>query len=454
MSAGARRDVVVVGAGLAGLTAALALEAHGASVQVVEARARVGGRVQSMRHVGARFEAGGAYIGAGYRRVIGAAERHGVALVDVSPLLASFREQALVLDGEWIRPSEWPAHPRNPFPDRDKAVPPWSFARTLTARENPLSAPEEWLDPRCTPHDVPAHAWLQRLGLSDAAIALGYGTNASFGDDASGVSALSLFFRAAFSTSQRAAARRGAAGYTARDGMQRIPEAMAEALSREVHVCKVVDALTHDKAEAQAHCADGTVYRARHVVCALPFAVLRDVVLDPPLTGRQAEAVRELAAQPVTQLYFAHRSNFWERDGAPPGMFTDGPAGMVVAARSAEDAREVTSFTAWVTGRGARRLDALTEADAGRLVLDAIKAVRPAATNELEFVGMQAWGRAPCSRGGWAYFRPGQVTWFAADMGAAHGPIRFCGEHLARASRGMEGAMESGERAAREILAA
>ena len=135
-------------------------------------------------------------------------------------------------------------------------------------------------------------------------------------------------------------------------------------------------------------------------------------------------------------------------------MFTDGPAGMVVAARSAEDARQVTSFTAWVTGRGARRLDALPEADAGRLVLDAIEAIRPAAANELEFVGMQSWGRAPRSRGGWAYFRPGQVTRFAAGMGAAHGPIRFCGEHLARASRGMEGAMESGERAAREILAA
>ena len=75
-----RSDVVVIGAGLSGLAAALHLEAHGARVQVVEAQERVGGRVHSMRRLGHRQEAGGAYIGAGYRRVIAAAERQGSSL--------------------------------------------------------------------------------------------------------------------------------------------------------------------------------------------------------------------------------------------------------------------------------------------------------------------------------------------------------------------------------------
>ena len=50
-------------------------------------------------------------------------------------------------------------------------------------------------------------------------------------------------------------------------------------------------------------------------------------------------------------------------------------------------------------------------------------------------------------------FRPGEVTRLAVEMGRASGPIRLCGEHLARSARGMEGAMESGERAAGHILA-
>ena len=449
-----RHDAVVVGAGLAGLAAALRLEAHGADVQVVEAKGEVGGRVHSMRRLGHRQEAGGAYVGAGYHRVVGAAERFGVALVDVTPMLAFFREQELVLDGEPIRPADWPGHPRNPFPDRYRELLPWTCHRVLAMRENPLSAPGEWLDPRFAEHDVSVHRWLRGLGFGESAIRLGYGMNPAFGDDARGVSALLLFFRAAFSAAQRRLAPDGVLGLTAKDGVQRIPEAMAGALRREVHACKAVTAIVCGRRGAEVRCADGAVYAARHVVCSLPFGALRDVAVDPPFSGKQAEAIRDLPGQPVTQLYFAHRSRFWERDGRPPSMFTNGPAGMVAAARNGASPEEVTSFTAWVFGAHARRLDALPEAEAGRTVLQAIGAARPAARGQLEFLGRKAWGQDPFARGGWTSFRPGEVTRFAAEMGRAHGPIRLCGEHLARAARGMEGAMESGERAAGHILAA
>ena len=449
-----RSDVVVIGAGLSGLAAALHLEAHGADVQVVEAKERVGGRVHSMRRLGHRQETGGAYIGAGYRRVVGAAERLGIDLADVTPMLAFFREQDLVLDGKLIRQSEWPDHPRNPFPGEDRALMPWTCHRVLAVRENPLSSPGEWLDPRFAEHDVSVHEWMKRLGFGESAIGLGYGMNPSFGDDARGVSALLAFFRAAFSVAQRRLAPEGVLGYTARDGVQRIPEAMAGALRREVHFGRTVTALACGRRRIEVRCADGAVYTAPHVVCSLPFGVLRGIAIDPPFQGRQAEAVRGLASQSVTQVYFAHRSRFWERDGYQPSMFTDGPAGMVAASRNGEDPAEVTSFTAWVMGRNARRLDALPEADAGRLVLDAIEAVRPAARDQLEFLGLKAWGRDRFARGGWAWFRPGETNRFAAEMGRPHGSIRLCGEHLARTARGMEGAMESGERAARDILAA
>ena len=445
---------MVVGAGLSGLAAALHLEAHGVDVQVVEAQERVGGRVHSMRHLGHRQEAGGAYIGAGYRRVIGTVERLGIDLVDVTPMLAFFREQELVLDGELIRPSEWPDHPRNPFPGEDRALMPWSCHRVLAVRENPLASPGEWLDPRFAEHDVSVHDWLASLGFGESAIRLGYGMNPSFGEDARAVSALLGFFRAAFSVAQRRLAPEGVIGYTARDGVQRIPEAMAAALRREVHLGRRVTAITCGGHGAEVHCADGAAYSARHVVCSLPFGVLRGIAVDPPFAGRQGEAIRSLGSQPVTQVYLAHRSRFWERDGHRPSMFTDGPAGMVAASRNGEDPDEVTSFTAWAMGWNARRLDSLPEAEAGRLVLDAIEAVRPAAKGELQFTGLKSWGRDPFARGGWAWFGPGEINRFAAEMGRPHGPIRLCGEHLARTARGMEGAMESGERAAREILAA
>jgi len=407
-----------------------------------------------MRRLGHRQEAGGAYIGAGYRRVIAAAEGAGVVLVDVTPMLAFFREQELVLGGELIRQSEWPDHPRNPYPDEHRALMPWTCHRVLAVRENPLDAPGDWLDARFSGHDIPTSEWLAGLGFDEAAARLGYDLNPSFGDDARAVSALLGFFRAAFQVTQRRLAPEGVLGYTAQDGVQRIPEAMAGGLRGEVHFGRTVVAITCHRSGAEVACADGAVYAAPHVVCSLPFGVLRGIAVDPPFTGRQAEAVARLASQPVTQAWFAHRSRFWEEDGYRPSMFTDGPAGMFAASRNGGDPSEVTSFTAWVMGPNARRLDALPEDEAGRLILAGIEAARPAAKGQLEFVGLKSWGRDPFARGGWAWFRPGEIGRFAAQMGRPHGPIRLCGEHLARSARGMEGAMESGERAARDILCA
>ena len=85
---------------------------------------------------------------------------------------------------------------------------------------------------------------------------------------------------------------------------------------------------------------------------------------------------------------------------------------------------------------------------------DAIETLRPAAKGELELLGLHSWGADAYAGGAWAYFRPGEVTRFAAVLGRAHGRLHFCGEHLALTSRGMEGAMESAEETVAEILEA
>ncbi len=445
-------DAIVIGAGLAGLAAALKLQAAGVDARVIEAQDRVGGRVHSMRQLGSNKEAGGTYIGAGYTRVIGAAERYGVGLIDVTPMLAFFREQELVLGNEIIRQADWPDHPANLFSGDDKPIMPWAYHRLLTVRENPLTQPGDWLAADAAAYDVSAYDWLKSLGFDDDTIKLAYGMNVSFGKDAHDVSALLLFFRAAFSVAQRRLAPEGIVGYTARNGVARIPEAMAEALDPPAELNKVVVAITTQANHAEVRCADGSIYRAPHVVCSLPFGVLRHIDMNPPLRGLQAEAVNTLPAQAMTQVYLAHKSNFWEADGYTASLFTDGVAGMVAAARNGADPEEITSFTAWTLGPNASVLDALAPADAGRRVIAEIERIRPAAKGQLEFLGIKSWGTDPFAQGGWAYFKPGQITRFGAAMGAPHGQIRFCGEHLGRVSRGMEGAMESGERVATEIL--
>ena len=448
---GIDRDVIVIGAGLAGLAAATKLEDAGLDVLVLEAQQRVGGRIHSMRQLGSG-EAGGTYIGAGYDRVIAAANRHRIPLIDVTPVLQFFREQDLVLKGRIIRQADWATDPANPFPAADKAQLPWNYHRTLTVRDNPLGAPEDWLDPRFAHLDISARAWLRGLGLSDAAIALAYGMNASFGRDADDVSTLLLLFRGAFSKAQRALAPKASVGFTARDGVQRIPEALSAALSGGVELGRPVVGVSSERELATVRCADSTTLRARHVVCAVPLGVLRKIAIDPALPPAQTEAFACLPSQPLTQVYLVPKRKFWERDGYAPSLFTDSGAGMIAAARNGSNPNEVSSIACWILGDAAAALDRLPADAAGRAVIAEIERIRPAAAGALEFAALHSWGADPYAGGAWAYFRPGEVTRYAAKLGAAHGRLHFCGEHLAVQSRGMEGAMESGERAAAEIL--
>jgi monoamine oxidase len=263
---------------------------------------------------------------------------------------------------------------------------------------------------------------------------------------------LLLLFRGAFSKRQRAAAPTDSLGFTARHGVQRIPEAMATALAGDVELGCEAAAVSVEPERAVVTLRDGRRWSARHVVAALPPTVLRRIAIEPGLPAAQAAAVATLPSQPLTQVYFAPRSRFWEGDGYAPSLFTDTRAGMLAAARNRDDPAEVTSLTAWITGNDAAELDRLPSTDAGRAVLATIEALRPAAKGQLELIGLHSWGADPYAAGAWAYFRPGEVTRFAAVLGESHGRLHFCGEHLAQENRGMEGAMESGEHAVAAVL--
>jgi len=454
MSARTDCDVAVIGAGISGLKAALALEAQGFRVRVLEASDRTGGRIHSMRQLGDNAEAGATYIGAGYRRFMALADEYGIPLIDVTPILEFFREQELVLDGEIIRQTDWPGHPKNPFPDADRALMPWNYHRVLTMRENPLAGPAEWSDAKHAALDISMRDWMLGLGLSEDVVRIGYGINTTFGYDAGDVSALLMLFRGAFSKEQRKLAPGDSLGFTVEKGVQRVPDAMAAALAGQIELGARVTALETADDKVTVSLANGQRLTARHVISAIPFSVLRNIAIDPPLRGPQAEAVAELPHQPITQVYLAPKRPFWEDDGLAPSLFTDTQAGMVTGVRAGADPTQVSYLSCWVIGPHADRIAPLSEAAAGQAVIDAIGAVRPAAVGQLELIGLKAWGSDPLARGAWAYFRPGQIRRFARGMGQAHGRIHFCGEHLAATSRGLEGALESADAAAAEVIAA
>ncbi len=448
-----KSDVLVIGAGLSGLNAALLLQETGVNVQVIEGRNRIGGRVQSLRNIPGNPEAGGTAFGPGYARLIDAANTHGIDLIDITPITPYFFNRQLVIDNDFISKEDWPTHPRNPFPQPAKDVMPWMYLPILLGRINPLKTADAWLSPKHADLDISLHRYLQRLEQPEEIINLAYNTSPAWGSSSHDVSALMALSAYFFSGMQRQLSAGGKImGYTAKGGNQAIPEGMAAALKNEVRLNQQVVGIRSYSGGTEVHCANGTVYRADRVICSVPCSVLKRIRIEPMLRDEQATAVNTLESQVINQVHIVAKKPFWENDGMTPNMFTNSLCGMVVAEHKGGNPADVTSMTAWVRGHNAAWMDQVNEKDAIAAVVADIERLRPAARGQLEVAGYKSWYRDPFSSGDWAVWQPGQITDFAAHVATPHERIHFCGEHTAVSNRGLEGAMESGERAALEVL--
>jgi len=443
-------DVIVVGAGLSGLHAALLLEQQDLDVIVLEGRNRVGGRVNSVDSVPGSPEAGANAIVGSYARLRDAAKRFDAKLIDHTASAVRNRPKTLALGGEIISTQEWPDSSRNPFPDAQKTTMPWQYVARLISQNNPLESPTDWFDPEFSSQDIPLYVFLNRMGATDAIIELAYNTNIIFGTSAHDVSLLQLLGNDFWMKLQREIERVSLVG---KGGNQRIPEAMARNLKREVSFEKKVSGIRSNADGAEVYCTDGSRYAARHVVCSIPIPVLRNVRFDPVFTGAQERAIKTVAYAPCTQVHMVSKRPFWKDDGLPASMWTDGQAGFVVPNRNDEAPDEITSLTAWGRGFLARYLDRLGPDGAKAAVISAIEELRPAAKGQLEALYVKSWELDEFAGGAdFMVWGPGEITEFFGDLWAPHGRIHFCGEHTAMLERGMEGAMESGERAALEVL--
>lgn len=440
-------DVLVIGAGMSGLYAAMLLEEMGARVQVIEGRERIGGRMYTMDRVAGRPEAGGNSIMGGYGRSRQLCADLGVALRDVAPR-QRFNRPMIALRNEVIDRDRWAESALNMLPAEHRAKWPPSIMWELVARHNPLKVAEDWYEPANRAIDISVQAFLEDLGFDQPAIEQAYNINPQYGNSANTVSILQWFYMQYWFGLQ---SQIDPVALVAPAGNQRIPEAMAASLAREVHLGKTVRAIRYGKGHGEVLCADGSRYHARQIVCSMPMPPMRWVNFDPYLPRERVAALHTVPQMLITQVYLQAKRPYWDADGMDPGMWTDTAAGDLLVNRQAEDPETITGLTAWGRGPRAQYLDTLGAADAGRAVVAAIEQLRPAARGQLEVVGFKSWQLDPFSAGDWVVWGPGQITRYLKLLGEPLDNLHFCGEHTARSSRGIEGALESGERVAIDI---
>lgn len=235
-------------------------------------------------------------------------------------------------------------------------------------------------------------------------------------------------------------------------GTSRLPEAMAVFLGDRVRMEKVVSRITQDRSGVEVFCLDGSVYRASFAVSAVPFTALRRIDIQPALQGMQSAAVAAMPYANTTRVHMRITgSPYWVQDGMDASLWTDGPVNVALQPIDPDDGSRET-LVALSVGKKAERLDQLPAEERGAFVMAEVERLRPSTRGKLEVTGVFSWKESTFISGCRHSYLPGQVSRFAQEMIQPYQRLHFAGEHTRRVEIGMESAMESGERAALEIL--
>jgi monoamine oxidase len=432
--------VIVIGAGLSGLTTAILLEERGAEVTLLEGRDRAGGRVHTLDDVPGSPEGGGPVIGDSYERLLRIAE---TVKVDVGPSAGFEPTLLLHVNEQSVDFQAWAGSAANTMVAAERQMPPSRLLAYYAGQNQPLEGPADWIDPRFADYDIPLDEYLRRQGASAEALRL-----VNIAPNTNDIATTSALW--ALRDAQR---RAGAGGYgilAAEGGNSRLIAGMAASLREPVQFGKTVTALRSDEERVEVLCDDGTSHSAEYCVLTLPFSVLRQVEIDPPLQGLQKEAVEEVPYTAITKYFLVPSRPYWEDDGQPPSMWTDTGLERIFPIRNQQG--DIACLICWVDGARAQELDALTEEEQKKEILGELARIRPATAGAVKVAKIVSWGRDPYASGAYAHYAPGQISRVKATMAQPWQRLHFAGEHTAVESPGMESAVESAERAATEVL--
>jgi monoamine oxidase len=449
-----RPRVIVVGAGIAGLTAAYRLHQAGVPVRVYEAQARLGGRIFSLR---GRFadaqvvELGGEMIDTGHTHIRGLCRELGITLDDLSEDEPGWDADCWFFGGVRRGEGEVVEAFRPIAPRIDAALATIRGDGKISYRETNGAEPldrisiAQWMD------QEGVSGWIRDL------LRVAYTTE--FGLEIDRQSALNFLQMIGRKPEPFFVFGESDERYRMRGGNDVLPVELAARLGDAIETGMVLEAVS-EKPDGGFRCSfrrglTSVMAAATHLVLAIPFTVLRQVKLDVELPPVKRRAIDELGYGTNAKLAVGFGERLWRRRYRSNGsVFSDLPFQTTwdASRRQRGDAGVLTNFTG---GNHGLELGRGTAAEQAALLVRDLENIFPgigrwrAGMAEVRF----HWPSHPYAHGSYASYLVGQKTSICGAEGEPVRRLHFAGEHCSLKAQGfMEGGCETGEAVASSIL--
>ncbi|HET9408032.1 MAG TPA: flavin monoamine oxidase family protein [Candidatus Sulfotelmatobacter sp.] len=442
-------QVIVVGAGFAGLCAARVLSRQGRKVVVLEARDRVGGRVKAAKIAGRAIDAGGMWVGPTQTRLLDLIKEYGLHTVpqfETGTNIAEFGGKRFTARGEAI------GFDPQTQEEYDRII------RDLTRLSDqvPLDAP--WNMPRAEEYDqITADDWF--LAQTKNSAILGFlraFVRAIFTADPYQISFLYFLFylRSGDNYDSLYGFENAAQAWTVQETMHQVAVLVAEELGKVIVLNAPVRSISQDSTGVLVT-SDAGNWRCEYAIVAVPLPLSVRIAYKPELPPQRDILAQHMPMGSVIKYWVAYETPFWSKRGLngmlqsdqPPSEFisgdftpSEGRPGLLAGFMEAHNSM------AW-TGRS-------TEERKKVVVERLISFLGPEAANPIDYED-QDWPADPWSRGCYGpSMAPGIMTTVGKVIRQPHGRIHWAGTETSTKWTGyIDGAIRSGERAADEVLA-